>query len=135
MRILFRAHPAGSDADAELIRVCGEYHALQRQYSALCDGPDRIHDDDQCELAVRPLRHAMGQLLPQLRSLRATTLEGFHARAKVLMKDNFVDQEIDPLRDAESEYHNVCLMAVLLRDLATSAGVSLRAQSHVRGRA
>jgi len=50
----------------------------------LFDGPARIEDEAERDVALRPIEAAQDALLDRLCSLRATTLEGHHARAATL---------------------------------------------------
>lgn len=72
---------AGSDA--ELIQVCAEFIACDRQQRAIYDGPDDV-DDDEAAAAAAPIFARMKGLLAQMEQLRAKTSDGIAARAQSL---------------------------------------------------
>jgi hypothetical protein len=110
----------GSHPDAELMAACAAFDAAEREYLNFFHGPDYIEDDDEREEAMEPCNEERSRLVELICSLRATTLEGHLARARVVMLE---DLELDPAEDAQSEYHNISLLGALIRDLAEQAGV------------
>ena len=74
------AHP-----DAELIAVCAEFDACERQTSIIHGtGPDCVVDDDEASLVSAPIFARMHVLLDRMDELRATTPAGIQARAHCL---------------------------------------------------
>ena len=69
---------------------------------------------------MEPLNEERSRLVKIICNLRATTLEGHLARARVVMLE---DLELNPAEDARSQFLNVSLLGALLRDLAEQAGV------------
>ncbi len=103
---------APADDDAELLAACGQFDALQRRLEALFDGPDWIEDEAERDVALRPIEAAQDALLDRLCSLRATTMEGYRARAATLaLYDPNVLRKIDDGHIVER------MVAALLRDL------------------
>ncbi len=104
------ATPTGEDG--ELVAACGQFDALQRQVGELFDGPARIEDEAERDVALRPIEAAQDALLDRLCSLRAATLEGHHARAAtVALYDPDILGKIDEGHIVER------MVAALLRDL------------------
>ena len=71
--------------DAELIAVCAEFDACERQTSIIHgSGPDCVIDDDEARLVSAPFFDRMRVLLDRMDGLRATTSAGIQARAHCL---------------------------------------------------
>ena len=74
------AHP-----DADLIAVCAEFDAHERQTMIIHgDGPDCIVDDTEASVVSAPIFARMHVLLDRMDELRATTPAGIQARAHSL---------------------------------------------------
>ena len=74
-----------SDPDADLIGVCAEFDACERQTSIIHgSGPDCVTDDADAHAASTPLYDRMAILLDRMDELRATTPAGIQARAHSL---------------------------------------------------
>lgn len=78
--------PVVASPDAALLRLCAEFDALERQYQALFVGANAEGDD--AEERRKPAEDAIaalqGPLLDRICALRATTPEGWRARAGTL---------------------------------------------------
>ena len=110
---------AASSPDAELIRLCGEFDALQRRILALYpEGATPIEDDNERAEAIAPLSDAQDELLDRICALRATTPAGIKARAKTLVL--FVPDKAE-CADDEGGYVDERMIAALLRDLVGRA--------------
>ena len=71
--------------DAELIAVCAEFNACERQTAAIHGtGPDCVVDDDEANVVSAPIFAHMHVLLDRMDELRATTPAGIQARAHSL---------------------------------------------------
>ncbi len=71
--------------DAELIAVCAEFDACERQTCIIHGtGPDCVVDDDEANVVSAPLFTRMHVLLDRMDELRATTPAGIQARAHSL---------------------------------------------------
>ncbi len=132
-RHLFFAGPAmmaiaGSGAaatvpnpDADLIAVCAEFNACDRQQRAIYDGPDAIEDEGEAALATAPIFARMEALLTRMEHLRAASPFGIAARASSLaqhsggMESSFDAQDTITGR----------LLGCLLRDGAAVQGVAV----------
>jgi hypothetical protein len=112
--------PAGLHPDEALLSACAAYDAAERQYLSFFHGPEFIVDDDEREVAMEPTNAERDRLVKLVCGCRATTLEGYLARIRVVMLE---DLELDPAEDARSQYFNESLLGALLRDLAEHAGV------------
>ncbi len=75
---------AAPGGDAELIRLCAEFMACDRQQRAVYDGPAAIEDEDEAGAATAPIFARMYELLDRMEQLRATTSDGISARAQSL---------------------------------------------------
>ena len=74
-----------SSPDTELITVCAEFDAHERQTSIIHGtGPDCVVDDDEADVASAPFYARMHVLLGRMEELRATTPAGIQARAHSL---------------------------------------------------
>jgi len=108
------AQAAEPHADAELLAVCAAFDATEHKYRRLFYGPARIVDDDERALAQEPIYAEQERLLEPLCRLRATTLDGFRARARTLAlwaPDLLVpDETMEPTTDER-------MVAALLRDM------------------
>ena len=71
--------------DAELIAVCTEFDACNRQTCIIHGtGPDCVVDDDEANAVSGPIFARMGVLLDRMEDLRAATPAGIQARAHSL---------------------------------------------------
>ncbi len=70
------AHP-----DAELIRLCAEFDALEIQHETLFEGSTRIDDDEERGVALEPIETAQKALLDRICHLPICTLDGARALA------------------------------------------------------
>lgn len=70
--------------DAELIRLCAEYEALEVRICGLFDGPDAIEDEGALDLAAEPLRKEQDALLRRITPVPAATVAGLLARIRLL---------------------------------------------------
>ena len=111
--------PPGTHPDRDLLAACAALDAAEREHHTFFYGPDRIDDDDARNVALEPVEAERDRLVREVCKLRATTLEGYLARVRVLMLE---DLELDPAEDARSRYLNVSLLGALIRDLAEHAG-------------
>jgi len=109
----------GTHPDDALMAACAAFDNAEREYVGFHYGPDAIEDDDERQEAIEPNEQKRRDLVQLICSLRATTLDGHLARARVVMLE---DLDLNPAEDAESEYFNVSLLGALLRDLAAHAG-------------
>ncbi len=66
--------------DAELIALCGEFDDLRRQIDALFEGPGRIANEEERDVAAAPLEAAQDALVERICAMRASTIEGYRAR-------------------------------------------------------
>jgi len=98
--------------DADLIELCAQADALQRQVDRLWSGPTRILDDDERDAVQAPLIAKQRPTLALISELEALTLQGHATRARTLLAF-----DKDPL-DCDSPYMNEALMAAIVRDLA-----------------
>jgi len=89
---------AGTSPDAELIALCAEFEALTLEASHVWDGCEGPGDGTQ-DAAEQALSKRQRALLPRMVALRATTPEGFYARARAMMHDGFGHTWDDLLRD------------------------------------
>jgi hypothetical protein len=110
---------AAPSPDARLIALCAEFDRLERRIGDLFDGPGAIDDDAARDAAVTPIFAQQAALLPEILTLRATTLEGLAARARTMMRE---DLELRPDEMVASEFVNERLLGVVLRDLVALAG-------------
>ena len=79
-----RAEPV-QHLDAELIAVCCEFDACERQTAIIHGtGPDCVVDDDEANAVSAPIFARMHVLLDRMDELRATTPAGIQARAHCL---------------------------------------------------
>jgi hypothetical protein len=111
--------PLGTHPDAELMAACAAFDAAERAYLNFYHGPNVIEDDDEREEAMAPVLDERDRLAQLVCSLRATTLEGYLARVRIVMLE---DLELDPAEDAKSDFLNESLLGALIRDLAEHAG-------------
>ena len=78
--LLAAAHP-----DAELIRLCAEFDALEIQHEAFFEGPTRIDDDEDRDVALEPIETAQKALLDRICHLPICTLDGARALASTYL--------------------------------------------------
>ena len=105
--------------DAELIAVCAEFDACDRQVNTVHGtGPGCIVDDTEATTATGPLFTRVGILLDRMDALRAATPAGIQARAHSLAQHG-----------RHGEYSFDCpttmvgrLLAYLMRDAAALGG-------------
>jgi hypothetical protein len=104
--------------DAELIRLCGEYEALEREIEALYEPEDA--DDDENDKALGLIMNRISPLLDRMEEIHAQTPAGIHARARVAGVCNpgggFTWDEDDTVPGR--------ILAVLLRDAMALGGMS-----------
>ncbi|MGI4797363.1 MAG: hypothetical protein ACRYG8_25590 [Janthinobacterium lividum] len=110
------APPPAASPDAELIRLCAAIDALQLRFDALCDGPEKIEDDDARMDAVAPITAEQLPLIERMCEIRPTTLQGHMARARTYWL-----WDKDP-PEADSPYTNEAMQGAILRDLAALVG-------------
>jgi len=67
--------------DAELIRLCAEFDALEIQHEAFFEGSTRIDDDEERDVALEPIETAQEALLDRICHLPICTLDGARALA------------------------------------------------------
>lgn len=77
-----------AEPDADLVRLCGEFVALELASCAIYDGPNPITDDDEARAASAPVHARMDTLLDEMELIRATSAIGVLARANVLASLN-----------------------------------------------
>jgi hypothetical protein len=111
--------PLGTHPDTELMAACAAFDGVERRLLSFFYGTGAIEDDDEQREALLPIEEERDRIVRLICSLRATTLEGHLARARVVMLE---DLDLNPAEDAESSYLNVSLLGALLRDLAEHAG-------------
>lgn len=106
---------ADHHADAELVAVCARFDAIERHINSHYSGGSRkIEDDEERDAVLAPFQEAQAPLLEHIVELRATTLDGFLARARTLaLWDAQAIRQIGP-----ENYLNERLLAALLRDMA-----------------
>jgi hypothetical protein len=112
------AHPAEATTspDAELIRICDEFCALERQINDFfSNGATPLEDDKARDAAQKPLQERQSALIPQIYDFRAKTVEGAIARGKAAIADYPELAEPGP-----GNVYEVILTA-LLRDLIGEA--------------
>ena len=104
---------AQAGPDAELIRLIAEFAALEHRFLA---AHDDISDDDERDAFIGPIIEAQKPLLDRILTLRATTLPGFLARAKLLgLYEPEWTKEENILSDGGS--HNERMAGALIRDM------------------
>ncbi len=109
------AHP---HPDRELIAVCAEFDAIERHINSHYAGGSRnIEDDEERDVAIAPFQEAQEPLLERIIALRATTPDGFKARARTLaLWNQDAMRQIGP-----GHYLEDRMLAALLRDLVGEA--------------
>jgi hypothetical protein len=108
----------GTHPDSELMAACAAFDAAERRYIGLFHPPTAPEDDKLDEATERSVEERR-RLVRHICRLRATTLDGHLARARVVMLE---DLELDPAAMAEEPYFNTSLLGALIRDLAEHAG-------------
>ena len=107
------AASAAPDTDAELIRLCAEFDALERQIrSYYAGGANYIQDEDERDARIEPLCEQQERLLPSLVEARAATLDGLRARATTLAI--YMPEMADPNVNDDTAGK---MVAAILRDL------------------
>lgn len=111
--------PVAASPDAELIRLCDAFNALEAKITAAYShGPEGIEDDNARDDFLEPIRAAQEELLGQIEVIRATTVQGVVARAAM-----FADWGYDILADwAESGAYDDRMLFALVRDAAALSG-------------
>jgi len=111
------ADPA-ANADAELIALCAEFEALSVEASHVWDNCVGLGDGTQIA-AEEALYKRRDALLPRMVALRASTPDGFYARARAMMHFGFGDSW-DALfkhhTDLEEGGADGILLAAFMRD-------------------
>ena len=115
----FAPLPVAPSPDAELIRLCDAFNALEAKIqAAYSDGPEGIEDDNARDDFLEPIRAAQDDLLCQIEAIRATTMQGVMARAAM-----FAGWADDILADwAESHSYDERMLLALVRDAAALSG-------------
>jgi hypothetical protein len=104
---------AAQQPDAELIRLCGQFVALEhRMEGFFIGGATPIVDDDERDVARAPLEEEQEELAARMCAMRATTLAGLVARANAL-----VIWAPDLAEGAEGDHLDKQMLAALLRDM------------------
>ena len=96
---------AAVSPDAALIQLCEEFDALQLR------GSTEVHDEKLREKILAPVHERQKEILKALFVLRATTLAGFLARARMYRlyeREKF---------EEETGYHDVQMIIALVRDM------------------
>ncbi len=108
------ATPADLHPDAELIAVCAEFDAIERHINShYAGGSRKIEDDEERDVAIAPFQEAQEPLLERIIELRASTPDGFIARARTLaLWDTEAIRHIGP-----ENYLNERMLVALLRDM------------------
>jgi hypothetical protein len=112
-----RAAPAVANPDAEIIRLCAAFSALEVRVKAAFYGPDAIRNDDDRDAVLDPIREEQEDLLLRITALRATTLRGIVARAAMYV---FWDEGFPEDWEGTGTWDQMMLLA-LVRD---ASGVS-----------
>jgi len=103
---------AAVSPDAALIQLCEEFDALQRLiYNCELRGSTEVHDEKLREKILAPVHERQKEILKALFVLRATTLAGFLARARMYRlyeREKF---------EEETGYHDVQMIIALVRDM------------------
>jgi len=104
--------------DAALIAVCAEFDAIERHIvSHYAGGSRKIEDDEERDVAIAPFQEAQAPLLERIIALRATTPDGFMARARTLAL-----WDLDAMRQiGPGHYLEDRMLAALLRDMVGEA--------------
>jgi hypothetical protein len=93
--------------DAELIAACAAFDALERQRSNVFHGPEAITDEAPRLTLFAFIQEMQEPILNRVCSLRATTLEGYFARARTVLLE---DLELHPAEMwNQGRPTNVCL--------------------------
>lgn len=95
--------------DAELIRICDEFEAAERQIQALYE-PDEVDEDKAMEVMATIEREQMIPILGRMEEIRAQTAAGIHARALATSNPHF-----EHSFDAEGTFPER-LLSYLMRD-------------------
>ena len=90
--------PPGTHPDEELLAAYAAFDAIERRYHTFFHGPAAIGDDDERDEALEPFEEERERAVRLVCSLRATTLEGYLARMRVVMLE---DLEVDTAEDAQ----------------------------------
>ena len=110
-----RARNAVEHPDAELLAVCEQFSALELMLYPPGLGLETIEEEHARDERNEPLNAEQSSLVEKLWDLRATTLEGFQARARsLLLWDSILTTAIENTED----YWEQVLLHALLRDLA-----------------
>ena len=109
-----------AELDGELLAVCAEFDALERQLNAMhTGGANAIADHDERDAAQRPLQERQSDLLDRMCELPARTPEGVLAKARSL--DLWDKGQIEENGTADG-YWDERMLASLMRDLLGRAG-------------
>ena len=107
--------PPAAGADAVLIGLCAQFDVLEHERI-------RSHEEGGEDEAAEAFREKLGDLqhplLRQIVALRATTLEGAQARARML---HLWDTEVERNGRPEDSYWNDAMVWALVRDLMGAA--------------
>ncbi len=106
--------------DAELIAVCAEFDALERQSCIINGtGPDCVPDDAEADRVSAPIRARMHALLDRMDELRAASPAGIQARAHCLAQHaGHLDYSFDYPETMVGR-----LLIYLMRDAAALGGM------------
>ena len=107
---------AGAHPDAELIAACAAFDALERKCNATFGGPDRTLEEDlRADEERNSIYVAQEPHLDRIMELRATTIDGFRAKARSLALE-----DLELLKDGPGDRRD-CLIASLVQDLIREA--------------
>ncbi len=107
------------EADAELLRFCAEFDALERQSQAALNGVTTLEAEEHADLLTEAIRERQEALLDRICSMPCTTAEGRAALAAsfVLWDNEIYIESDDPNADA-----NERLIAALIRSVLGTPG-------------
>jgi hypothetical protein len=109
--------PAAEHPDAELLAALAEFDALEVQIHPPTHlAPQTFEAEQDFDNNIEPLRDRQRVVLAQICTLRATTPEGWQARARsfVVWKEGIGRP---PEKDNPDGYHDGRMIAALIRDL------------------
>jgi hypothetical protein len=105
---------AAGQPDCRLIALCDEFDQLQARWLTIFDlGAGEVRTPPILADALAEIEGEQEQLLDKILTERATTLEGFRARAATLLRF-----DLDFLNPDETRGWNGKMSAALVRDLA-----------------
>ena len=117
---LAASQTGANSSDAELIAVCAEFDALQRQSDDAFDAERAAGGSfDRADAASEPFLDKQRTLFPRLIELRARTPAGFEARANVMARwymsfwQEVLEECVDPAHHGNWHY---IMLATFMRD-------------------